>query len=52
MFKIIMNNNIMDEFRIYGDALEKAKKIKKLFWQTTNVVIVEDSQGRILDRFN
>jgi len=50
MFKIIMNNNIMDECKTYFQALEKAKKIKELFCQTIYEVIVEDEKGFILDR--
>lgn len=50
MFKIFMNNNLMDECRTYIQALEKAKKIKIIFCKKTYEVIVEDSQGRIMDR--
>ena len=50
MFRIIMNNNVMDECRTYGQALKKAKKIKKLFCQTTYEVIVENQKGLIMDR--
>lgn len=51
MFRVIMNNNVMDECRTYGQALAKAKKIKKIFCpKDTYKIIVEDSNGRILDR--
>jgi|GEM_PF-1896007 hypothetical protein len=50
MFKIFMNNNLMDECRTYSQALTKAKKIKNLFCKTTYEVIVEDPQGRVMDR--
>lgn len=45
-----MNNNVMDTCRTYGQALSKAKKIKKLFCQNTFEVIVESENGLILDR--
>jgi len=51
MFRVVMNNNVMDSCRTYGQALNKAKKIKKIFCKNdTFTVIVEDSNGRILDR--
>jgi hypothetical protein len=49
MFRIIMNNNVMDTCRTYSQALNKAKKIKKLFCKTYEV-IVEDERGLIMDR--
>ncbi|AHJ13239.1 hypothetical protein SMUL_1984 [Sulfurospirillum multivorans DSM 12446] len=52
IFKVIMNNNIMDTCRTYSQALSKAKKIKALFCKNhTFEVLVEDSKGSILDRF-
>ena len=51
MFRIIMNNNVMDTCRTYGQALEKAKKIKELFCKNdTFEVCVEDKNGLVLDR--
>ena len=51
MFRIIMNNNVMDTCRTYGQALNKAKKIKELFCKNTYEVIVESEDGTIMDRF-
>ena len=50
MFRVVMNNNVMDTCRTYSQALNKAKKIKELFCRNTFEVIVEDSQGRVMDR--
>ncbi len=51
MFRIMMNNTVMDTCRTYGQALEKAKKIKKLFCKKdTFDVCVEDKNGLVLDR--
>lgn len=51
MFKILMNGNIVDTCKTYGQALAKAKKVKSLFCKNTFDVIIEDSLGRVLDRF-
>lgn len=52
MFKILMNGNVVDTCRTYGQAVTKAQKVKNLFCKNnTFSVIVEDSHGRILDRF-
>ncbi len=50
MFRVIMNNNVMDTCRTYGQALNKAKKIKELFCKNTYEVIVESEDGTIMDR--
>lgn len=50
MFRIIMNNNVMDTCRTYGQALNKAKKIKQLFCKNIYEVIVENEDGTIMDR--
>jgi len=50
MFKIVMNNNVMDTCRTYGQALKKAKKIKELFCKkNTFVVTVETDEGYVMD---
>ncbi len=50
MFRIVMNNSVMDTCRTYGQALNKAKKIKELFVKNTYEVIVESEDGTIMDR--
>jgi len=51
MFRIVMNNNVMDTCRTYGQALSKAKKIKALFCKNnTFEVLIENVDGSILDR--
>lgn len=52
MFRVVMNNNVMDTCRTYNQAVNKAKKIKALFCKNgTFTVIVESANGHILDRF-
>ena len=50
MFKIIMNNNVMDECRTYQQALIKAKKLKALFCKKdTYKITIETSEGFVMD---
>lgn len=51
MFGIMMNNTVMDTCRTYGQALNKAKKIKDIFCKKgTFEVIVESENGLVMDR--
>lgn len=46
-----MNGNVIDTCVTYAQAVSKAQKVKNLFCKNTFDVIVEDSRGRVLDRF-
>lgn len=49
MFRIVMNSTVMDTCRSYSQALNKAKKIKKIFCKNdTFKVIIENEDGTIL----
>lgn len=48
MFRIYMNGTLMESVRGYYRALEKAKKMKKLFCNSGEIVI-EDEKGLPMD---
>lgn len=51
MFRVLMNNNVMDTCRTYSQALNKAKKIKALFCKKgTFDVFVESANGLVIEK--
>jgi hypothetical protein len=51
MFKIYANGNFVNECLGYANALRLARKCKECFTSSSDIVIIEDIKGRVIDTF-